>query len=176
MIETINVTEAVELITKGQAVLIDVREPDEFKSEHIAYAMSVPLSTLEEGFQTLNIPKDIIILFQCLMGSRGQMACEKIQMSKTCENKIMNIEGGIKAWKEKGFPVVSSHEKAPTLSIFRQVQVIVGLLIIFSTVIGFTGIKLGFIFAGIFGFALFFAGITGWCGMAIVLSKMPWNN
>ncbi|MGH1398551.1 MAG: rhodanese-like domain-containing protein [Alphaproteobacteria bacterium] len=176
MTQSINITDALAMIKNGDAVLIDVREPDEFKTEHIAYAISVPLSALEDGFQTLNIPASKTILFQCLKGTRGQMACERIQGLKTCSNKIINIEGGIEAWKEQGLPVIGTSSKAPNMSIFRQVQIIVGFLITLCVVIGFTGITAAFFLAGIFGAALFFAGLTGWCGLAIILSRMPWNK
>ena len=129
MTQGITVQDAVHKIKNGDAVLIDVREPEEFKSEHIAYALSVPLSSLEGGFQMLDIPKDKAILFQCLKGSRGQMACERIQGLGSCENRIMNIEGGIEAWKEAGLPVIGAltSTTTPKISIMRQVQIIVGL-------------------------------------------------
>lgn len=176
MIPTITVKEALDKIKTGDAILIDVREPDEFKAEHIAYALSVPLSSLEGGFQMLDIPKDKIILFQCLKGSRGQMACERIQDLGSCENTIINIEGGIEAWKEADFPVIGVTAKSHKISVMRQVQIIVGFLITFFVLLGFAGLFFAFVLAGILGAALFFAGITGWCGLAIILSKMPWNK
>lgn len=176
MTQTINVTDAVSLIKNGEAILIDVREADEFKNEHIAYALSVPLSSLEGGFQMLDIPKEKTILFQCLKGSRGQIACERIEGLGSCQNKIINIEGGIEAWKERGFPIISAASSAPQISIFRQVQMIAGLLIALFVLIGFAGITLTFVLAGVIGAALFIAGLTGWCGLALVLNKMPWNK
>ena len=177
MTKTINVKDALEMIKNGEAVLIDVREPDEFKAEHIAYAFSVPLSSLEEGFKFLDIPKDKIILFQCLKGMRGQQACERIEGLDNCQNTIMNIEGGIEAWKENNFPVIgASSNNSSGLSIMRQVQIIIGGLIAFTVALGFLGITWAFIIAGIFGGALCFAGLTGWCGLAMLLSKMPWNR
>ena len=176
MTETINVTEAITLIKNGEAVLIDVREPDEFKAEHIAYAMSLPLSALEGRFKTLDIPVSKTILFQCLKGSRGQMACERIQGLGACNNKLVNIIGGIEAWKEQGLPVIGASSEAPKMSIFRQVQLIVGFLVALCVVIGFAGMTIAFFLAGLFGAALFVAGLTGWCGLAMLLSKMPWNR
>ena len=83
------------------------------------------------------------------------------------------MDGGITAWKAAGLPVASSGKG---LSIFRQVQIIVGGLIAFLVVLGLTGLTVGFIIAGILGGALFFAGLTGWCGLAMLLRKMPWNK
>lgn len=176
MTTTINVMTALEMIKGGDAVLIDVREPDEFKAQHIAYALSVPLSSLDKGFGSLDIPESKTILFQCLKGSRGQMACDRVQGLGNCKNKIANIEGGIEAWKQSGLPVIGVSAVPQKISIFRQVQMIIGFLIAALVLLGFSGVTFGFVLAGIFGAVLCVAGITGWCGLAIVLSKMPWNK
>ena len=105
------------------------------------------------------------------------MACERIQGMGACKSTIMNIEGGIEAWKEAGLPVIgASTTNAPKISIMRQVQMIVGSLVMLCVLLGFTGVSAAFLFAGIFGAALFFAGLTGWCGLAMMLAKMPWNK
>jgi len=176
MTNTINVENAKQLIDSGEAVLIDVREPDEFKAEHIAYALSVPLSTLEDGFAMLQIPSSKTILFQCLKGSRGQIACQRIQGLGSCNNKVMNVEGGIEAWKQHSLPVINVAVATSKISVMRQVQIIVGFLVAFCVLIGFAGMSIGFVLAGFFGAALFAAGVSGWCGMALLLSKMPWNK
>ena len=175
MTSTVTVNDAINLLKNGEAVLIDVREPDEFKAEHIAYALSLPLSNIEDGFKLLNLPDSKTILFQCLKGGRGQKACERIQGLGECKNKIVNIEGGLEAWKAEGFPVIGSNSTSK-IPIIRQVQLIVGFLITICVVLGFLGLSVAFVLAGIFGAALFFAGLTGWCGLAMLLSHMPWNK
>ena len=108
MVQAITATEAFALIKDDKAILIDVREADEFKGEHIVDALSVPLSSLEDGFKILDLPKDKIFLFQCLRGGRGQTACEHIQRLGLYQNKIINLEGGIQAWNKSGLPVIKS--------------------------------------------------------------------
>lgn len=175
---TLKANEALDMIKRGEAVLIDVRESDEFKVEHIAYAMSVPLSSLEDGFKNLNIPLNKTIIFQCLKGARGGMACERIQGVEHCQNKIANIEGGIDAWKAQDLPVIGSAVEASStkFTIFRQVQMIVGSLVLLCVILGFSGITSAFVVAGMFGGVLALAGLTGWCGLAMLLMKMPWNK
>lgn len=175
MAQNITSQEAQEWLTSGEAILIDVREPDEFKTEHIAYALSLPLSSIENNFSSLNIPTSKKIIFQCLKGMRGEQACTLINQKECCNNEIYNITGGINAWKETGLPTVT-FGSAPKISIFRQVQIIVGGLVAMMTLIGLSGATIGFYIAGLFGAALCTAGITGWCGLAILLSKMPWNK
>ncbi len=106
MVKTITVNDAHDMIKAGGAVLIDVREPDEFKAEHIPYAMSVPLGMLDGGIQTLAFPKDRAIIFQCAKGGRSAQACHYVTECGACENDILNMEGGIMAWSEAGLPLI----------------------------------------------------------------------
>ncbi|WP_244619092.1 YgaP-like transmembrane domain [Rhizobium sp. 18055] len=62
------------------------------------------------------------------------------------------------------------------MSIFRQVQIVVGTLVLLSVLGGFLLNPAGFVIAGLFGAALALAGMSGWCGMAILLGRMPWNK
>lgn len=175
MSQNISAQQAYEWLKSGEAILIDVREPDEFKSEHIAYASSYPLSCLEDVLADVEIPKDRKVIFHCLKGMRGIKACEIFGDSKIACYDFYNIEGGINAWKEAELPVIS-WVKEKSISVMRQVQIIVGLLVLLAVLAGFSGVMIGFVLAGIFGGLLAFAGFTGWCGMAMLLQKMPWNK
>ena len=175
MANSITAQEASILIQEGKALLIDVREPAEFQAEHIAHALSIPLSQLESVFQTLKIPSEKVILFQCLHGKRGEMACEATQKLKNISNQIHNIEGGIQSLKQAGLPVTAA--QSSTIPIMRQVQIIVGGLVLLSVILGFLLTQATFVVAGMLGAALVFAGITGWCGgLALLMKKMPWNQ
>lgn len=174
MKNTITPAQALAWLSSGDAILIDVREPDEFKAEHIAYALSVPLGQLQETLPTLGLPADKKILFHCLKGKRGEQACILAGQSRNCPHETYNIEGGIEGWKNANLAVIGS--ASSKISIFRQVQMIVGGLIAILVLLGFQGMAPAFALAGIFGGALFFAGLTGWCGLAMILSKIPWNK
>jgi rhodanese-related sulfurtransferase len=166
---------ALELIQSNQVVLVDVREPDEFKQEHIAYAISVPLSQLERVF-TEGEFEGRTVLFQCKKGMRGQKACAYVAGNKQLNVEVLNVEGGIDGWKEAGLTTISNNPAPAGFPIMRQVQITVGLLIVLFIILGYSGVSVGFVLAGMFGAALAFSGITGWCGLAIVLNKMPWNK
>ena len=177
MINTINPHEAQAWLKNGDAFLIDVREPDEFKDEHIAQAMSLPLSDLQGLFTTLDLPLDKKIIFNCHAGTRSGKAC--LSMMPQGSQKFYSLEGGISGWKNAGLPVVTSGpaNKGPANPvIFRQVQIIVGALVAGCVLLGYAGITPAFAAAGLFGSALFLAGLTGWCGLALLLTKMPWNK
>jgi rhodanese-related sulfurtransferase len=173
MTGTISAQEAAKMLAAGEAILIDVRDPDEFRAEHIAYATSLPLVNLENLIGHMHIPGDRKLIFQCLKGMRGQQACTRVKSCAICKNEIYNLEGGITAWKDAGLPVIGTSSGFP---IFRQVQVIVGSVVVLMVVLGFMGLTLGFVIAGILGAALFTAGLTGWCGLAMILTQMPWNK
>lgn len=169
----ISPAQAREWLASGEAVLIDVREPDEFKAEHIAHALSMPLGGVCESVRMLDLAPERKMIFQCLRGKRGEQACALVDKNNVpCA--VYNIDGGIDAWKAAGLPVITSG--AARLSVFRQVQIIVGSLVALMTLIGFSGAPWAFALAGLFGAALAFAGLTGWCGLAILLSKAPWNK
>ena len=176
MAKSVSPQEAAAWLAAGEAILIDVREADEFRDEHIAYANSLPLSNLNALFEQMNIPDNRKVIFQCLKGVRGGKACDIVISCNKCSNEIFNMDGGIIAWKEAGLPVAGNNDNKPKLSIFRQVQIIVGGLVTLMVVLGLMGLTFGFILAGLLGTALCVAGITGWCGLAMLLQKMPWNK
>lgn len=165
--------QAHEWLSSGEAILIDVREPDEFKAEHIACAASLPLANVCRLLEQMHIPEGRKIIFQCLRGKRGEQACALVH-AMNATHDVYNLGGGIDRWKNAGLPVVSS--VGARLSLFRQVQIIVGLLVLISVLLGYSGQIWGFAVAGFFGAALAFAGITGWCGLAMALARMPWNK
>lgn len=173
MTQNISPNQAYEWLKNGEAILIDVREPAEFESGHIAYASSVPLAELESMLAGFPLPPERKVIFQCLKGGRGAQACAVLG-SRALPNPVFNIENGIQGWQAAGLPVIGG---APAgLSVIRQVQIIVGALLMLMVFLGFAGLTLGFMIAGILGGALFFAGMTGWCGLAMLLQRMPWNK
>ena len=87
-----NINEALEECKKTpNAVLLDVREVDEFLSGHIPGAMNVPLS----GINKINIPKDKPLFVYCLRGSRSKQAVGVLKRMGYSAKSI----GGIAAYK-----------------------------------------------------------------------------
>lgn len=101
-IKAVTPHEAREWIAAGDAVLIDVREPEEFRSEHIASALSLPLSEVGNLTRLVTVPTGRKVIFQCLKGSRGQQACELLIRKEANEHPVFNLKGGIAAWKAEG--------------------------------------------------------------------------
>lgn len=169
-LNTIDAKTAEEWLNKEQAVLIDVREPDEYIREHIPQAHLVPLS----GFNSEDFPKehDKIAIFHCHSGSRTEGAAPQILRSGFKD--VYQLEGGIQAWRKAGLHV-NENLKAP-ISIMRQVQIAAGGLVVLGIVLA-TLISVWFVALSAFvGAGLVYAGVSGVCTMAAILSKMPWNR
>lgn len=157
-------------------VILDVREFDEFNAEHVDGSINVPLSCfgcMAPG--VLKALQDREILLLCLGGARAKMAEQQLdQMGFASKLKTRVFEGGLKEWKKQGKATVV--RKAQHLPIMRQVQLVVGPMVLIGTILG-AFVNPGFlIVSGFVGAGLTVAGATGFCGMAKLLSLMPWNK
>lgn len=154
----------------GKAVLIDVREPDEWIKEHVPEAHLVPLS----GFNPEDFPKehDKIAVFHCRSGGRTEAAATQILQSGFRE--VYQLEGGIQGWRDAGLQV-NENAKAP-ISIMRQVQITAGIMIVLGVVLAVLINPWFMALSAFVGAGLTLAGITGNCAMASMLKHMPWNR
>jgi rhodanese-related sulfurtransferase len=156
-------------------IVIDVREKDEFDAEHIEGSVHVPLSlfpSMAPGI--LNALSDRSLLLMCRSGNRARIARDQIPGLGFAEVQVTVFEGGIQAWKSSGKPTVARRKSH--LPIMRQVQAIAGGSILAFSLLAYF-VNPAFLFgAAFFGAGLFVAGTTGFCGMAEVLARMPWNQ
>ncbi|KKC47787.1 sulfurtransferase [Paenibacillus sp. VTT E-133280] len=81
----------------GKPLVIDVREPNEYKGGYIADAKNIPLSQLSRRLS--EIPQDRDVLLYCRSGMRSKSAA-KILL-KNGHKEIAHLQGGIGAWKGK---------------------------------------------------------------------------
>lgn len=152
---------------------INVCTPIEYAEKHIEGVGNIPLDTLEENLESLRNKQTIYV--HCMSGKRAEKAIEKMH-SAGITAEIINVTGGLNAWQEAGFSI-GSLQIGKKLPIMRQVFLSAGILILLG-VIGFvsTGKAAFIILPGFVGMGLTFSGLTGWCGLQLVLSKMPWNK
>lgn len=96
--------DVVELATRldGGAVVVDVREADEYVEGHVPSARLVPLSELAERVD--EIPDDTTVLVVCKVGGRSARACEHLAATG---RDVVNVAGGTVAWIDAGLPVVT---------------------------------------------------------------------
>ncbi len=100
----VDATGAVQLINHENAIVLDVREADEFNSGHIADAKHIPVGQLANGLKPLEKYKDQTIVVNCRSGARSSMACGILR--KNGFTKVFNLKGGILAWQQAGLPTV----------------------------------------------------------------------
>jgi rhodanese-related sulfurtransferase len=96
----ISVQEANELLNRGEAVLVDVREPHEWDAGRIPGARHVQLEHLASQADT--IPRDKRVIFQCRLGVRSAMATKAFRASGY---DALSMAGGIQAWHDAGMPL-----------------------------------------------------------------------
>ena len=154
--------------------LIDVRTAAEYAGVHVPGSRNVPLSGLKpkallaEGVVDLGAPVYLI----CRSGARADSAAIGFE----CEGfkHVVVVEGGTESWERAGLPVERGTIRV--ISLERQVRIAAGGLVLAGLLLArlvnpwFIGI------AAFVGAGLVFAGITDFCGMALLLGRLPWNN
>lgn len=162
--------EVADRVRTGRAVLIDIREADEFARRHAAGALSRPLSAFEAAHLKIEPARDVV--FACRSGMRTQANCDRL--AAATDGAAFVLEGGLDAWAAAGLPV-DEDRRAP-LELMRQVQIGAGLLVLAGVVAGLTLHPAFFGVSAFVGAGLTFAGATGFCGMARMLAFAPWNR
>lgn len=103
-VPSLGTAEAINLINRSHALVLDVRNEAEFASGHIVDAKHIPLDKLAERLNELNKYKDKPILVNCQRGMRSAKACEILRKAEF--KQINNLQGGLDAWLAAKLPVV----------------------------------------------------------------------
>jgi len=164
-LQTIPAQEAQALLGKG-AVLVDIRGADEFRRANIQGADNQPLDQLS------SVERAGPVIFMCKTGMRTGSNAAKL--AACCKGEAYILEGGLEGWKSAGLAV--NEDNSQPLEIMRQVQITAGLLILLGVGLGMMVAPAWYGLSAFVGAGLLFAGATGWCGMANLLSLMPWNR
>ncbi|WP_300300053.1 rhodanese family protein [Ferrovibrio sp.] len=153
-----------------EVVLIDIRSPREFAHEHIEGAQLVPLGS----FDRHDFPdsRRQTAVFTCRSGARTTMAANRL-LAKGFRSTYV-LEGGLDAWKRAGLPVQTAPAKP--LSLQRQVHLIAGSLALAGAILAWRVAPEFILLSGFVGAGLLLNGLTGFCGMARLLTLMPWNR
>ena len=154
--------------------LIDVCTPAEFAQVHAEGARSVPLDRLHPA-AVMSAPgtsAEVPLYVLCKSGARAAAACAKFQAAGF--PNVYCVEGGTDAGERAGLPVVRGPGKVIPLE--RQVRIAAGLLVLAGVVLGWLVHAAFFGLCAFIGAGLTFSGLTDWCGMGLLLARMPWNN
>jgi len=159
----------------GQNItIIDIRSREDWEREHIQEALSAPVDenevSLPPGFRA---DEHSVVVFHCQTGMRTERYAPTLA-SLVGPARTIVMQGGLNAWKKAGYP--TQVNRSLPLPLMRQVQIVAGSLALAGTLGGALVSPLLYILPGLVGAGLLFAGISGWCGMAKLLARMPWNR
>ena len=159
------------LVDSGDAILIDVRDRDEYRGGHAAGAVSMPLSDFD-AMAAQAAAGGRRLVFVCRSGRRSDDAANRYV--REIGFGAVSLVGGMQALADAGFPT-EKPARSP-ISIMRQVHMVIGLVVGVFTVLGAI-IDPWFLLApALAGGGLVYSGLSGTCGMAMLVSLLPWNR
>lgn len=170
---TISASDFGKLLAAGKAAhIVDVRMPVEYATVHVQGASLAPLDELDPRRITDALkPGDTdTIYLLCKGGTRAGKAAEKFRAAGI--ERVCVVEGGTDACVAAGLPV---HRGKVRIPLEGQVRIAIGMLIMLGWVGAWWIPVLAYIIP-LMGLGLIFAGASGFCGLAILIAKAPWNK
>jgi rhodanese-related sulfurtransferase len=159
-----------EELGKANTTLVDVREYAEYAGGRVSNAKLVPLGEIEKRHQELDHTHTVYVM--CRTGRRSIEAQKRLKALGF--QNVVNVKGGFEEWKKENLPF-EKDENAPW-ALERQVRFVAGLLVLTGVLLSIFVHPYFIGLAGFVGAGLTFAGATDWCGMGLLLAKMPWNQ
>lgn len=171
-ITQISPAEAQAMLASNRAVLIDVREPDEYARERIAGARLLPLSRFNPADVLKGLAPGQRVVLHCKSGKRSADAASACVDSGI---PVLVMLGGLEAWKAANLPTLIN-TSVTRISIMRQVQLVVGSLTLVGSALAWFVHPAFIALPAFLGAGLTFAGASGTCALATLLSFLPWNR
>ncbi|MFT5708005.1 MAG: rhodanese-related sulfurtransferase [Oceanospirillaceae bacterium] len=101
---SVSTTEAVQLINKQDAVLLDIRGKKEWETGAITNSIHIPLVDIDKRIDELEKHKSKDVIVICNMGQTSGTACKKLMAAGF--EKVVRLKGGIVEWKAQNLPLV----------------------------------------------------------------------
>lgn len=159
-----------------EKIIVDVRSEQEFKQERIKDSIDIPLSFIEnreDRVAKLLAWKEVLLM--CRTWRRADLAKQILAPHLEIE-KLKVYKWGILKYKEKHPELIISSPLGFSLPIMRQVQIAAWGLVVLFVLLALT-LHINFLFWALFvGLWLLFAGLSGTCMMATLLTKLPFNK
>lgn len=161
-----------ELLQRQVALtLIDVRTPAEFSSAHIPGSYNVPLDQLSEHADLLRSVSGEPVVLICRSGGRARQA--ETTLLGADLPRVHVLHGGLAAWETQRLPL---RRGAVRWSLDRQVRGVAGALVLGGVLAGWLVWPPLTALAAAIGGGLAFSAITDTCGLAMLLSRLPYNR
>lgn len=100
---SVNPAMATQLINRENAIILDVREDNEYRDGHIVNSLHIPVGYLNDRMKELEKYKDKPIIVSCRSGQRSSTACATLK--KQGFESVYNLSGGVMAWKNDNLPL-----------------------------------------------------------------------
>ncbi|MEW1612649.1 MULTISPECIES: rhodanese-like domain-containing protein [unclassified Streptomyces] len=153
--------------------VIDVRAPGEYAAGHVPGALNIPLDKLPDALPALKSASARgSLLVVCASGVRSTRACEILAGA---DIQAATLTGGTSAWEGDGRGLDRPGGAGAVWPMERQVRLAAGSLVVAGLLAGIRFPAARWLSAGI-GSGLVFSAVTNSCGMASVLSKLPYNR
>ena len=104
--QEVSPVEAVQLINRRDAVVIDVRDAADYKSGHITNARHIPEKEIEARAKDLEKIKAKPIIVSCGRGNRSQNVADRLR--KLGFDEVVSLRGGLAAWQQANMPLEKS--------------------------------------------------------------------
>jgi rhodanese-related sulfurtransferase len=158
----------------NSATLIDVRTPGEYGSGHIPGAFNIPLDRLGDALPALRDAADgkgeLVVV--CASGARSGAACDRLADEGIA---AASLDGGTGAWAKGGHALDRAAGGRAVWPMERQVRLTAGSLVVLGILLDLA-IPGARILSFLIGGGLVFSALSNTCGMAAVLSKLPYNR
>jgi rhodanese-related sulfurtransferase len=102
-VKEVDTVAALQLINHKDAIVLDVREPNEYASGHVLNSKHIPLGKLKERMGELEKYKDRPVVVVCRSGNRSGTAC--FLLGKQGFAQAFNLAGGVQAWQKNKLPL-----------------------------------------------------------------------
>lgn len=146
------------------ALLLDVRAYPEWRGSHVAGATLIPLPELQRNPRRGALGDEVLVI--CQSGHRSQLATRILSANGV---NASSVEGGLNAWQRAGLP--SQKADGEFIELDRQIRIAAGALVLTGLLVPRARVLSYFVSC-----ALIVTGFLNWCGMGILLGKMPWNR
>lgn len=170
----------IKKISDSSARILDVRTPLEHETQRLLRMHDhVPIDMLDPDDFMLRrgLDRNAPVYFLCRSGVRAAKAAERF--SAAGYKNLYVIEGGILACESGGEPVSGNAAPATgtkVISLERQVRIVAGALVALGAAGGYALTPFLYLLSFAVGLGLVYAGVTDRCGMALVLTRAPWNK
>ncbi|MFJ2774551.1 rhodanese-like domain-containing protein [Streptomyces sp. NPDC087300] len=156
-------------------LVIDVRSAVEYAQGHVPGAVNIPLDSVQELLPELRQAADRRgLAVVCAAGPRSLTACAQLAGAGV---EALSLAGGTTAWHAAGRPVSTSAEPGgrQVWAMDRQVRFTAGALVLGGLALGLRAPRARLLSVAIAG-GLVYSAVSGTCGMASLLGRLPLNR